>query len=210
MSRIEWILSGLVALLFFAVVATALIVWNAQNPPSSSLAASSDVDPSSVEVNHTAMSAYEQALAVAQEWAQDAQLLNARATLTSETGFQPESAEWGFIFYSASRHESSLIAVTGAAAQLVRSSGSTRAPAAVDVSNWQIDSPAVLEAVLENGGQEFIDNHQQVSLMLGLEATERLRWQARLFDMETNDIHIVEIDPTYGTADIITQPEAVE
>lgn len=210
MSRIEWILSGLVALLFIAVVALALLVWSAQNPPSSSLTAGANLDPAAAEVNHSARSAYEQALAVAQEWAADAQLLSARASLIQETGFRPESAEWGFMFYSASRQESSLIAVSGAAARLVRSSASTRAPAAVDLSNWQIDSPAVLEAVLESGGQDFIDTHQQVSLMLGLEATGRLRWQARLFDMETNEMHIVEIDPTYGTADIITQPEAVE
>jgi hypothetical protein len=210
MSRIEWILSGLVALLFIAVVAMALIIWHAQNPSSTSLATDNGTVAAQVEVNHTAQSAYTEALTVAREWAEDAQLLSARATLTAESGFQAQSAEWGFMFYSASKQESSLIAVTGAAARLVRQSTSMRAPAAVDISNWQIDSPAVLEAVRKSGGQAFIDSHQQVSLMLGLEATERLRWQARLFDTETNEMHIVEIDPTYGTADIITQPEPVE
>lgn len=210
MSRIEWILSGLVALLFIAVIGVALVIWNAQNPPGTIPAADGAGDPSQGEVDHTAQSAYELALPVARDWAEDAQLLSARATWTQETGFQPATAEWGFLFHSASRQESSLISVTGAAARLVRSASSTRAPAVVDVSNWQVDSPDVLENVLENGGQEFIDSHQKVTLMLGLEATDRLRWQARLFDQDTNDMHIVEVDPVYGTANIISQPVAQE
>jgi hypothetical protein len=208
MNRLEWILSGLLALLVIVVAAMALVFWGLQQQQTNTIEGNGDTaNAAGAEAGRTAQSAYGLALPVAQQWADDAQLLNARAVWPEENTFSPQGAEWGFHFYSRTQGATALISVTRGRASVVRSRETNRTLNPISVDGWQVDSTNVLETMMANGGRDIVNRHNRVSLSLSLDATEQLLWQAKLIDLEQQEMLTMDINPNNGTITAISVPE---
>jgi hypothetical protein len=203
MNRFEWILSGLLAVLLVVAVVMLLLFWNEQRQeallPATAAGSSGSGQAATPESGRTALSAYHLAQPVAQDWAEDARLLTASATWPAGQVFPAGAASWGLVFYSPGRPATALISVANREARLVRSSSTEKTPQPVDTENWQVDSPAVVEQLLSNGGQAFVDEHGQVSLALTLNTVGELSWQAKLVDTESFEAFTLQFDPITGT-----------
>ena len=209
MNRLEWILSGLLALLLIVVVVLAILFWGMRLGQGSALPGGSAA-PTSEKTTHTARSAYEAARAVAGEWAADPQLLSANATWSAGTPFTPGEAGWGFQFYSAARESTALIAVSEGQVRVVRGAIAESALEPLGTEGWLVDSPQVIETILANGGQEFISSHGSASLTLTLSLVEQFQWQARLVDVESNEFLTMIIDPASGAGSVPQTPEGAQ
>ena len=210
MNRLEWLLSGLLGLLLIVVAVMAILFWGMRLGQGSAPLSGGSPLPAVEGVAHTAQSAYDVARAAAAEWADDAQLLSANSTWPAGTPFTPGAAGWGFQFYSAAQQSTALFAVSEEQVRLVRSGGSERAPEPLNVGGWLVDSPEVVQTVMANGGQEFIDNHGQASLTLTLNLVEEFQWRARLVDLETNEVVTIIVNPASGAASAPLLPEGEE
>ncbi|MFW5941254.1 MAG: hypothetical protein ACOCXI_05610 [Chloroflexota bacterium] len=218
MNRLEWVLSGLLALLIVVIAVMMLLFWNlnrqqtalpeapAANPAQEMGQTAAEASPPA----HTAREAYALAQPVAQEWAEDAQLVSASATWPEGATLAPENAGWSLMFYSPGRSETGLVSVSGNAARLLRNSATNRSLQPRNLDRWQTDSPAVVEALMDNGGEEFLQTHNQATLSLTFNALDALQWQAQLIDREQGTVLTVEIDPGSGVVTAIITPEGGE
>src|SRR5688500_7618279 len=101
MSRLEWILGGILAVLVLALAIILAFFWlrpegNVNNPITSAV---------------TARESYTLAETAARQWAADALLVNARATWPPESTLRPDEVSWDFIFYSPAQSATALVAV---------------------------------------------------------------------------------------------------
>ena len=69
-------------------------------------------------------------------------------------------------------------------------------PAPLD--GWQIDSPTVVEQLLAAGGQAFIDEYDEVSLKVTLDATGTLVWEGTLIAADAQKLFRRQMDPATG------------
>ncbi|HSM58634.1 MAG TPA: hypothetical protein VK879_20945 [Candidatus Sulfomarinibacteraceae bacterium] len=218
MSRLEWVLSGLLALLIVIMVVMMLLFWNlnrqqmalpeapAANPAQEMGETAAEAAPAA----RTAQEAFALALPIAQQWAEDAQMVSASATWPEGAALTPENAGWSFMFYSPGRSETGLVSVSGNAARLLRNSATNRSLQPLDLDRWQTDSPAVVETLMAHGGEEFLQTHNQPTLSLTFSALDALQWQAQLIDRERRTMLTVEIDPGSGAVTAIITPEGGE
>lgn len=181
MSRIQWILSALVALLLL-LLAAFLLLTNAND---------SMADGKTPEVGKfvtaptqlpplTARGGYERALPLAKAWAEDAQLWRAEAAWSPGSDLQAPATAWTYTFYSSSREAQALIVTTGDSENLLRTRRVANAPDLIDVEPWQFDSPSLFEVIYANGGEAFLTVNPQHSMLLILRATAPLRWEVTL------------------------------
>jgi hypothetical protein len=196
MSRSESILTAFLGVLVLAVVVAFFYFWSGRHEDGTvsrvATQPASDVLPS------TAQSAYGEAVPVARAWASDAVLLHARGNWPVGTTFLPDRGSWNFLFFSPSRQMVALVVAGGSEAKIV-SQNETREhyqPAAID--NWQVDSPDIVEQLLANGGEAFLEEHGEVSLALSLNATDHLLWMATLNATNDNKLFRLRIDPANG------------
>lgn len=199
MSRLEWIFSGLLALAIVALVIAALIFWG----PGGSVSLGSDDGSLTPQ---TAQSAYRLAEDAARQWSDDAQLLRAQASWPEGRTFAPSGANWGFLFTSSRQAANALFSVTGGQVRLVRTSDAGANPQPAHIEAWQVDSDAVLQQVMANGGQAFVDSRNRVILTMVLDATGQLQWQARLVDLENQEIFTMQLDPISGAIVATSSP----
>lgn len=208
MSRLEWVLSGLLALLIVVIAVMMLLFWNLNRRQETALPAAPDGGPAeTTPAGSTAQEAYRLAQPVAHEWADDARLLSASATWREGAAFTPANAGWSLLFYSPGRSETALISASEGAARLLRSSATERSLEPLDVGKWQMDSPAVVETVMAHGGEEFLQMHNQATLSLTFSALDALQWQAQLIDREQQTMLTIEIDPGSGAVTATVLPE---
>lgn len=209
MSRLEWIISGLLGLVIVAVVAT--ILWNLNSGPQTALPdLPADAPVDNAATGRTAQEAYRLAQPVAQQWADDARLLSASATWPEGSSFTPDHTGWSMLFYSPGRSETGLISVSQGAARLLRNGPTDRALKPLEVINWQVDSPMVVEALMAQGGEEFLQTHNNATLSLTFSALDALQWQAQLIAREQRTVLTVEIDPISGAVTASNLPEGEE
>lgn len=188
MSRLEWMLSAILALLLVVVVALALVFWSRQQSSQANLNNLPELPP------QTAREAYNLARPVAEAWSADARLLAAYGTW-EEGDFRPETGRWSYLFYAPARHEIGLVAVEENSARFLRASEAQQVVELAGTQQWQVDSPAVVAYLLARGGQAFIDEHQgNVGLSLVLEAYNGLTWKAALLAAEAGAVYQVEMD----------------
>lgn len=215
MSRLEWVLSGLLALLIIVIAVMMLLFWNLNRQQSALPAASEETSSEEAAEDvqataSTAQEAYELAQPTAQTWAEDARLLSASATWAESASFMTEDAGWSLLFYSPERSETGLVSVSNGQARLLRNSATNRSLLPLSLENWQVDSPAVIETLMAHGGEEFVQMHNQATLSLTFNALDALQWQAQLIDREQQTILTVEIDPISGAVTTIKSPEGEE
>lgn len=197
MNRLEWILTGLLAVLVIAVLALFLLFWSEQQQIENinrQVAAAATV----AEERGTAKSAYEVVAPAAHNWAEDAVLLNTRGNWPAGTSFAPEQGSWSFLFYSPQQRAVALIATEGDRAEVVSENQTTERFNPESTAGWQTDSPAVVEQLLANGGQAFIEQHGEVSLIVSLNAMKGLVWTATLNATNADKLFRLQIDPTNG------------
>lgn len=194
MTRLEWLLSGILAVLLVVVLALLLLFWLERNETPA-------VDPAEraqVIDARTALSSYQAAQPVAQQWAADATLLNARAAWPEGDSFDPEAAAWNFVFFSPGQSATALISVSQNRAQLISNRQVDRNFNIYTTTSWQIDSPQLLAIMLENGGREFLEQHGQGKLTLTLDTEGEFVWRARLINTDIPASLTLHVDPASG------------
>jgi hypothetical protein len=181
MSRLEWLLSGFLGLLIIILAVVGLIWWRqSTNPP-----AAVQETAGSERERHSAQSAYELAQPVAETWATGAQLVEASATWPAGSQFDPQGADWSFIFYAPDQDQIALITVAGSEATLFSSRRADKMYLPVPRHYWTIDSPALIELALINGGQQFLREQAEATLRLKLMMDQTPAWQVELIGRET-------------------------
>ena len=197
MSRLDWILTGLLAIIVVAVLAFFLLFWSEQRQVESfnkQAALQVTVEP----LQGTAQSAYAVAAPAARTWAADAVLLHTRGNWPVGTTFTAEQGSWSFLFYSAQRQAVALITTEGTGAEVVSENETAQRFNPDSIAGWQVDSPSVVEQLLDGGGQAFIDQYGDVSLIVSLKAMEGLVWTATLNATDADKLFRLQIDPASG------------
>lgn len=204
MSRLEWILTGLLAILVIFVLALLLLFWSEQRQAENFNRQVATQQGSSARLRGTAQSAYEVVEPAARSWAADAVLLRARGNWPVGAAFEPAQGSWSFLFYSPGRRAVALIVPDGSNGRVVSESETEQRFDPAGLQRWQVDSPDVVEQLLANGGHGFIAEHGETSLIVALNAMDRLVWTATLNATRANKLFRLEIDP--ATGQIIAQP----
>jgi Tfp pilus assembly protein PilV len=155
----------------------------------------------------TANSAYDKAHARAQRWAKDAEMITAQATWQVVPEFEYNEASWGFVFYSESESSTALISVTESGAGLLDTNGTNRQLNPADLTGWQVDSPQMIETMMNSGGRPFLDRLGEATLVLTLDAAEKPVWKAKLFHEVSGETLSVEADPALGEITSVEQTQ---
>lgn len=174
MTRLEWILGVLLALLVIIGLAVAgfLIFGPGVGTPPLPPNPSGNVAPTSTFAGGTALEFfYSFALPEAQKWQADAQLINATATLprgTNRESLITGKANWTFTFYSPTTISIAVIAVTGNQASLIAQRMADKTLELVDLDGWQIDSPQAIDRMLNQGGNDFLQDVDIATLTMAV------------------------------------------
>jgi hypothetical protein len=203
MSRLEWILGGVLALLLLLIGLVAAFLWlQPDDPPTlADTGFGGDTvgfEATSVFAGQTAQIAYATAQQAAVAWQADALLTSATATWPQGAARElmlSGAADWGFTFYSVSASAIAVFSVTGSQANLVTQGAAETQATAADLGGWQVDSPAVATTLLEQGGSAFIDQEGLTTLVMTLSTNTqagRIEWFASLVGNQTgNSLNLV-------------------
>lgn len=206
MTRLEWILGGVLTLLVLAIAALLLLSWlGPRSAPALSPASAAMIQPTSTFKGQTAHSAFDAAQPVAIDWAADARMINAMATWPEGSDIEQGAATWTFTFYSAGQPGTALISVIDNDATLVSSSGQAEPSlAAVNRAEWQLDSRDAIQRLLAAGGQSFLEQQGQATLILNLSVKEQVEWEGVLFVNATGESFSRRLDAKNG--EVIGEP----
>jgi hypothetical protein len=187
MSRLEWILGGVLAVLLIALAIILGYFWlrpdgKVNNP---------------ITAPVTARESFTVAEAAARQWAADALLVNTRTTWPPESSLRPDEANWDFVFYSPRQTAVALIVVREGQASVLSTNAASQSYTAGDLEQWQVDSPAALETVLANGGRGFREDGPETSVLLTFNAAE-MAWVATLINTATRQTLIIRVDASNG------------
>jgi hypothetical protein len=199
MSRFEWILGAILAVLVVVIGGLLVIFWlqgRPDHPVNNSLV--SDM---------TAKRAHGLAQPAAERWAADARLVTVQTVWQPGSDFAGGEASWSLTFYSPQQRATALFTVVnGQIAQLSsRETGQALETAGAD--DWQVDSPVVTELVLASGGREFMASQGDSSLVLTLSLVDSPTWTAILVSQETRRNLGIVIDAGSGKMISIQQSE---
>jgi hypothetical protein len=151
----------------------------------------------------TARDTYPAAVAEAQSWQDEAQLVSATASwsnVQTEEDLQ-QTAAWGFTFLSPQTRQVRVVSVTPDGAEHVQTADATAKTRGVEVSAWRVDSEQVLSLFLDNGGRDFLAQYPgaTITLRVGLEeGSERLVWYAMAIYSPERATIVVAVDATTG------------
>jgi hypothetical protein len=200
MSRFEKLLTGLLAILVISVVVLLLLFWSEQRQIENfnREVGAQVAEQASPEQQGTALGAYAAVAPAARAWAADAALIRARGNWPVGTAFQPAEGSWSFLFYSPQRQAVALLEADKDGANVVSESGTDESFDPAGLQQWQVDSPAVVEQLLANGGRDLVQQSGEASLILALNAMEQLVWTATLNATNANRLLRLEIDPATG------------
>jgi hypothetical protein len=194
MSRFEWILSACLAILVIVLAVVGVIWWRQVARPG----ITTEETASEERQRYSAQSAYELAQPVAQAWSTGAQLVEANATWPPGEQFDPHGANWSFIFHGPDQNQLALITVGQAQATLFSSRPADMVYQPASREYWVIDSPALIERMLANGGQQFLGQHGVTTLRLKLVMNQTPAWQAELFARDTGQLQRFLFDAGTG------------
>lgn len=204
MSKLEWILSGILGLLLITIVGFSLLL--SQRPGIGASIAVNDVSGASelmIERN-TALLAFSSAQAAALDWHPDARLVEANATWGQEADRQQLSSgkgDWTFTFESPSSEAVAIFSVLDNEARLLTEYASTQQIELLDVTGWQVDSPEAVARMLEEGGDTFMRTAGTTTMTASLTTASqdgRIVWFISLIAMDSGDAFSIRMDATSG------------
>jgi hypothetical protein len=198
MSRLEWALGAILALVLIAALVLTLIYWSQRQT-------NSEISPVTPP---TARLAFERAAPVARGWAADAALLSASATWQDGAALRPEEVGWSLVFYSVERASTALIAVTDGQPALVSEQRQELAYDPAALSGWTIDSEAAVARALQLGGQRFLEEQGSATLVLTLNMDNDPVWAATFIHAEDGRAFAVHFDATTG--EVINVQQSLE
>lgn len=187
----RWLARALLLGMLLLLVSLGIFLW----APATHSTIAKGAEPIS---RMTAKNSYVIARPVAQQWAADAQLIGLSATWDAGRNFQEGEGDWSLTFYSPSKSATALISVIDGRATLINARGVTESLQSRRFDLWQIDSPAVVEQLRANGGNEFLRSQPDASLTLSLKLLGDAAWKARLIHQESRRQFSVQLDVDNG------------
>lgn len=206
MSRVEWILGGLLVLLLAIVGVLALLLWfqpDVSQPPTVPTQAAV-VAPTPVYVGQTALAASLAAQQQATVWQPDAQLYKADATWpqgASVSDLRKGASAWSFTYYSPGRLANAVFTVVDGESSLVTESAVQRPLQLQAATNWKVDSPQAIEKMLREGGEQFINREGITTLIMAMTTDGpdgRSQWFISLFAPQTRHSFTMRLDADSG------------
>lgn len=197
MSRIEWLLGGILALLLIIIVGLLVMWWHAPAAPAQQVVQQPPPGAAGRDRN-TAQTAFQIAEPAAREWSADAQLLAANASWPQQ-GWQMGAGNWTLTFYSAGKGATSLIRVSGNEAQLVNVNSASRQYQPASTDNWRIDSPDLINRLLATAAENEYGQIDAGSLLLSLHTNQGLQWEAIILELPGGGLQIT-VDAATGQA----------
>ena len=196
MRRTDWLLAGLLALLIVAVVSVFLLLRDR-----------GEAAETIQEVFHepTAMNAYTSAEPVARQWAADAALYSVTTALQSPLLQENDSVNWDFTFYSPELQETALLSINGNQVTLISTRSTQDAMQTGDLAGWRVDSPAAIGQMMAVGGEGFLEQQGQATLVLALRSSPAFVWQGTLVNTGTHATLGLEISAANGDLQRIQQ-----
>jgi hypothetical protein len=190
---------GVVLVLVYGTLAILIIGFSGRGSPESS----PTTESAAAQAPLTAREAYALALSEARNWQEDAQLVSATASWANVGSEEQllQDVAWGFTFLSAQSAETQILSVTRVGAERAREMRSTSATRPADVASWQVDSPQVVNLLLEQGGRDFLSQHPGATISLRLgpeEASSRLVWLAIGIQSADKSTMVLEVDASTG------------
>jgi hypothetical protein len=200
MSRTEWILGVLLALLLIFILILGAIFFFQPGERRTE----APVAPTSQFAGQTAVEAYLSAQAEAVKWQPDAALVKASATWpqgADRATLLQGKTTWNFNYYSPASQTTAVVTVIDAVATLGSSRPAEAALAPVNVSAWSIDSHEAIQAMLRSGGDQFLELNGVSTLTVSLAtdtAEGRTEWFLSLFAVSNGKSYTVTMDATSG------------
>ena len=144
-------------------------------------------------------------------WANDAQLVNARTTWNRDSEGEFGRLDWSFIFYSPSQQATGLFAVNINSVNLLRARPVATALTPSDITLWQVDSPAVVDdffTAIQDIDPVFMETIGEATFVMTLNLTEiQPVWTASLTGMANEQYFWFKLDAQSGaTLDIVQLP----
>jgi hypothetical protein len=199
--RFKLVLVILGVILVAVYGALAVLIVGFSGPRSADIAPTSESGAG--EGPLTAREAYALASSEAQNWREDAHLVNATASWVNVASEEQltEDVAWGFTFFSEQSAETQIISVTRVGAERAREMRSSSAVRTAEVTSWQVDSPQVVNLFLEHGGRDFLTLHPGATISLRLgpeEESSRLVWLAIGIHSADKSTMVLEVDASTG------------
>jgi hypothetical protein len=215
MTKVEWILGGVLVILLVIVAGLAVSLWiqpGAQTGQVKSVDAS--VAPTPVYAGQPAMAAAVAATHKAETWQSDAVLYKASATWMQGVdagSLNSGASAWDFTYYSPGSQALASMSVadnvTGAVAP--GAENVDLSPLNV-VGGWKVDSPEAVRILMEQGGRDFLAREGITAMVMTLTTENgngRLEWLVSLFAPQTENSFSVRLDATSGDIlEIIQSP----
>jgi hypothetical protein len=204
------LLTGVLSLACFIVVAVGFLVLRYQPPASGQL--EGPIGTPGPQPTHTVtyvqitgLSQYQLAEAEARAWASDAQLASAHANWPRvfTEGEIGEPGQWTYRFYSPARQHLFIVKVEpdGQIRAFEHVLLVTLPPLLLDTGVWSIDSPAALAIWLDYGGADLVRRNPGLEVLIQLRNLGNYpgpTWVVVGIDRRTEDVHMVVIDAEQG------------
>ena len=193
------VILGVILVLVYGILAILIVGVSGSGSPDSTPTSESGTGEGPL----TAREAYALAVSEAQNWRQDAHLVNATASWVNVASEEQlaEDVAWGFTFLSAQSREAKIVSVTRLGAESARDMPSTAAMRTADVTLWDVDSPEVVSLLLDHGGRDFLNQHPGATISLRLgpeEESSRLVWLAIGLQSADKSTMVLEVDASTG------------
>ncbi len=213
MSRLEWILGILLAVLLLVVAGISLMLWFRPTTPvmtAPDLAVALELDPlevapTSVYEGETARFAYAAAQQTAVSDHPDAVLLSASADWPHGSGLaQLEDGEttWIFGFYSPTTEKTAVYAVAdGEVSYIGENTYQPTISPLINVGSWEIDSNEAMQLFLDAGARAFIQREGVTTTTFTFSTDnpdDYIEWNMIIFSTKTSNAFQLNVNATTG------------
>ena len=203
MKRTEWIIGIVAGLLISGVVIVFLVLVTSRADdvePMDHVAAVRTSDFSGT----TSMQAYELAKEKAIQWHPDALLITANTTWSQGTtrgDLLTGARSWNLGFYSPSTSSAANFEVLADQVKHVNEFALKQSVSPEEVNQWRIDSTVAIYRLLDEGGDDFLDEYGISTLTMSLmndDESDRLEWLLLLLGTQASKTLIMRLDASTG------------
>ncbi len=216
MSRLEWILGILLAVLLLVVAAISLMLWFRPTVPTAVPELVTEVEveleidplevaPTSVYEGETAQFAYAAAQQTAVADQPDAVLLSASADWPHGSGLtqlEDGRTTWLFGFYSPSTGKTAVYAVAdGDVSYITESAYQPTITPLINAGSWEIDSNQAMQHFLDEGARAFIQREGVTTTTFTFSTDnpdDYIEWNMIIFSANTGNAFQLKVNATTG------------